>query len=113
MGERTHMYILDVESTEEVRKWGMSLLDMVSFSNRNPYTGDPYKTQDLYRREKDSSSRLREQVRILEKKIKKLEKENYNLKYANQEVAYWKDTAEFLQEYIDILEGQASLDHDW
>jgi len=77
---------------------------LVSFSNRNPYTGQPYKTEELYRREKDSSSRLRDEVKQLRKRVAELEKENYNLKYANQEVAYWKDTAEWLQEYIDTME---------
>ena len=34
----------------------------------------------------------------------KLEKEIDILKNANQEVAYWKDVAETLQEYIDLME---------
>jgi uncharacterized protein YlxW (UPF0749 family) len=77
---------------------------MVSFSNRNPHTGQPYKTEELYSREKDSSNRLREEVRQLKKKVTKLEKELDTFKNANQEVAYWKDLAEWLQEYIDIME---------
>lgn len=77
---------------------------MVSFSNRNPHTGQPYKTEELYSRERDSNSRLRGEVRHLEKKVAKLEKEIDILKNANQEVAYWKDLAEWLQEYIDLME---------
>ena len=79
---------------------------MVSFSNRNPHTGQPYKTEDLYRREKDSNSRLREEVRLLRKKVTKQEKELDTLKNANQDVIYWKDQAEWLLEYIAILEGE-------
>jgi|TARA_B100000085_G_scaffold249360_1_gene244976 hypothetical protein len=70
---------------------------MVSFSNS--------KSPDQERREAISArDRYYYEVKALEKKIAKLEKELAILKNANQEVAYWKDVAETLQEYIDLME---------
>ena len=70
---------------------------MVSFSNT--------KSPDQERRDAITArDRYYYEVKALEKKIAKLEKELDILKNANQEVAYWKDLAEWLQEYIDIME---------
>ena len=44
------------------------------------------------------------EMKTLEKEVAKLKKEIDLLKNANQEVAYWKDVAETLQEYINIME---------
>ena len=70
---------------------------MVSFSNRQT----PEQQLDSARSVRD---RYYYEIKALEKKIAKLEKELDILKNANQEVAYWKDLAEWLQEYIDIME---------
>lgn len=70
---------------------------MVSFSTR-------YTPEQEARINAESRDRLRYEVRDLERKVAKLEKELDILKNANQEVAYWKDVAEWLQEYIDIME---------
>ena len=70
---------------------------MVSFSTR-------YTPEQEARINAESRDRLRYEVRDLERKVAKLEKELDILKNANQEVAYWKDVAESLQEYIDIME---------
>ena len=70
---------------------------MVSFSNT--------KTPDQERRDAISArDRYYYEVKALEKQVKKLKAEIEELKNANQEVAYWKDVAESLQEYIDIME---------
>ena len=45
------------------------------------------------------------EMKALKKQVEKLKAEVELLKNANQEVAYWKDVAETLQEYIDILEA--------
>ena len=70
---------------------------MVSFSNRQT----PEQQLDSARSVRD---RYYYGIKALEKKVVKLEKELDTLKNANQEVAYWKDLAEWLQEYIDIIE---------
>jgi len=70
---------------------------MVSFSNRQT----PEQQLDSARSARD---RYYYEIKALEKKVAKLEKELDLLKNANQEVAYWKDLAEWLQEYIDIIE---------
>ena len=70
---------------------------MVSFSNRQT----PKQQLDSATRERD---RYYYEVQDLRRKVKRLEKEIEELKNANQEVAYWKDVAESLQEYIDIME---------
>lgn len=70
---------------------------MVSFSTR-------YTPEEQARINADSRDRYRRENRDLERKVAKLEKELDTLKNANQEVAYWKDLAEWLQEYIDIIE---------
>lgn len=70
---------------------------MVSFSNRQT----PEQQLDSARSVRD---RYYYEIKALEKKVVKLEKELDTLKNANQEVAYWKDLAEWLQEYIDIIE---------
>tara|TARA_R100001015_G_C4545735_1_gene108748 strand:- start:295 stop:510 length:216 start_codon:yes stop_codon:yes gene_type:complete len=70
---------------------------MVSFSNRQT----PEQQLDSARSVRD---RYYYEIKALEKKVAKLEKELDTLKNANQEVAYWKDLAEWLQEYIDIIE---------
>ena len=70
---------------------------MVSFSN----TRTPKQQLDSATSARD---RYYYEVKALEKKVVKLEKELEELKNANQEVAYWKDLAEWLQEYIDIME---------
>lgn len=70
---------------------------MVSFSNT--------KTPDQERRDAISArDRYYYEMKDLEKQVKKLKAEIEQLKHANQEVAYWKDVAESLQEYIDIME---------
>lgn len=70
---------------------------MVSFSNT--------KTPDQERRDAISArDRYYYEMKDLEKQVKKLKAEIEQLKNANQEVAYWKDVAESLQEYIDIME---------
>ncbi len=70
---------------------------MVSFSTR-------YTPEQKARINAESRDRLRRENRDLERKVARLEKELDTLKNANQEVAYWKDLAEWLQEYIDIIE---------
>tara|TARA_R100001460_G_scaffold314_8_gene1517 strand:+ start:1415 stop:1630 length:216 start_codon:yes stop_codon:yes gene_type:complete len=70
---------------------------MVSFSTR-------YTPEQQARINAESRDRYRRENRDLERKVAKLEKELDILKNANQEVAYWKDLAEWLQEYIDIIE---------
>ncbi len=70
---------------------------MVSFSTR-------YTPEQKARINAESRDRLRIENRDLERKVARLEKELDTLKNANQEVAYWKDLAEWLQEYIDIIE---------
>jgi len=72
---------------------------MVSFSTR-------YTPEQQARINADSRDRYRRENRDLERKVAKLEKELDTFKNANQEVAYWKDLAEWLQEYIDILEAE-------
>ena len=72
---------------------------MVSFSTR-------YTPEEQARIDSNTKDRLRREGRDLERKVAKLEKELDTLKNANQEVAYWKDLAEWLQEYIDILEAE-------
>ena len=70
---------------------------MVSFSNT--------KSPDQERRDAISArDRYYYEMQTLRKKVAKLERELDILKNANQEVAYWKDLAEWLQEYIDIIE---------
>tara|TARA_Y100001937_G_scaffold114384_1_gene164054 strand:+ start:716 stop:931 length:216 start_codon:yes stop_codon:yes gene_type:complete len=70
---------------------------MVSFSNR--------KSPDQERRDAISArDRYYYEIKTLEKEVVKLKKEIDLLKNANQEVAYWKDVAETLQEYIDLME---------
>ena len=70
---------------------------MVSFSNR--------KSPDQERRDATSArDRYYYEIKTLEKEVVKLKKEIDLLKNANQEVAYWKDVAETLQEYIDLME---------
>tara|TARA_B100000212_G_C27197178_1_gene457137 strand:- start:412 stop:627 length:216 start_codon:yes stop_codon:yes gene_type:complete len=70
---------------------------MVSFSNR--------KSPDQERRDAITQrDRYYYENKSLEKEVAKLKKEIDLLKNANQEVAYWKDLAEWLQEYIDIIE---------
>tara|TARA_R100001126_G_C4713845_1_gene96020 strand:- start:122 stop:337 length:216 start_codon:yes stop_codon:yes gene_type:complete len=70
---------------------------MVSFSTR-------YTPEQEARMNAESRDRYMRENRDLERKVAKLEKELDTLKNANQEVAYWKDLAEWLQEYIDIIE---------
>ena len=70
---------------------------MVSFSTR-------YTPEQEARINAESSDRYMRENRDLERRVAKLEKELDILKNANQEVAYWKDLAEWLQEYIDIIE---------
>tara|TARA_R100001129_G_scaffold7261_1_gene5473 strand:+ start:201 stop:416 length:216 start_codon:yes stop_codon:yes gene_type:complete len=70
---------------------------MVSFSTR-------YTPEQEARINAESRDRYMRENRDLERKVAKLEKELDTLKNANQEVAYWKDLAEWLQEYIDIIE---------
>ena len=72
---------------------------MVSFSR----THSP---EEQARIDTNTKDRLRREKRDLERKVAKLEKELDTLKNSNQEVAYWKDLAEWLQEYIDILEAE-------
>ena len=70
---------------------------MVSFSNT--------KSPDQERRDAISArDRYYYEMKTLEKEVAKLKKEIDLLKNANQEVAYWKDVAETLQEYIDLME---------
>lgn len=72
---------------------------MVSFSNT--------KSPDQERRDAISArDRYYYEVKALEKQVKKLKAEIEELKNANQDVIYWKDQAEWLLEYIDILEGE-------
>ena len=70
---------------------------MVSFSTR-------YTPEQQAKMNADSRDRYMRENRDLERKVAKLEKELDTLKNANQEVAYWKDLAGWLQEYIEILE---------
>jgi len=71
---------------------------MVSFSNT--------KSPDQERRDAISArDRYYYEMKALQKQVEKLKAEVELLKNANQEVAYWKDVAETLQEYIDILEA--------
>ncbi len=70
---------------------------MVSFSNRQT-------PQEQLRSASSARDRYYYEVKALEKQVKKLKAEIEELKHANQEVAYWKDVAESLQEYIDIME---------
>ena len=70
---------------------------MVSFSTR-------YTPEQEARMSAESRDRYMRENRDLERKVAKLEKELDTLKNANQEVAYWKDLAEWLQEYIDLME---------
>ena len=70
---------------------------MVSFSTR-------YTPEQEARINAESRDRYMRENRDLERRVAKLEKELDILKNANQEVAYWKDLAEWLQEYIDIIE---------
>ena len=70
---------------------------MVSFSTR-------YTPEQEARINAESRDRYMRETRDLERRVAKLEKELDILKNANQEVAYWKDLAEWLQEYIDIIE---------
>ena len=70
---------------------------MVSFSNRQT-------PEQALSSATSARDRCYYEVKALEKKVAKLEKELDMLKNANQEVAYWKDLAEWLQEYIDIME---------
>ena len=70
---------------------------MVSFSTR-------YTPEQEARVSAESRDRYMRENRDLERKVAKLEKELDTLKNANQEVAYWKDLAEWLQEYIDLME---------
>jgi len=70
---------------------------MVSFSTR-------YTPEQEARMNTESRDRYMRENRDLERKVAKLEKELDTLKNANQEVAYWKDLAEWLQEYIDLME---------
>lgn len=72
---------------------------MVSFSTRCT-------PEEQARTDANTKDRLRGEKRDLERKVAKLEKELDTFKNANQEVAYWKDLAEWLQEYIDILEAE-------
>tara|TARA_R100001509_G_C4854821_1_gene211337 strand:+ start:1008 stop:1223 length:216 start_codon:yes stop_codon:yes gene_type:complete len=70
---------------------------MVSFSNT--------KSPDQERRDAISArDRYYYKMKTLEKEVAELKKEIALLKNANQEVAFWKDVAESLQEYIDIME---------
>ena len=72
---------------------------MVSFSNT--------KSPDQERRDAISArDRYYYEMKALEKQVKKLKAEIEELKHANQDVIYWKDQAEWLLEYIDILEGE-------
>ena len=70
---------------------------MVSFSTR-------YTPEQEARMNAESRDRYMRENRDLERRVAKLEKELDTLKNANQEVAYWKDLAEWLQEYIDLME---------
>jgi len=72
---------------------------MVSFSNT--------KSPDQERRDAISArDRYYYEMKALEKQVEKLKAEIEQLKNANQDVIYWKDQAEWLLEYIDILEGE-------
>lgn len=72
---------------------------MVSFSNT--------KSPDQERRDAISArDRYYYEMKALEKQVEKLKAEIEQLKSANQDVIYWKDQAEWLLEYIDILEGE-------
>ena len=70
---------------------------MVSFSTR-------YTPEQEARMNAESRDRYMRENRDLERRVAKLEKELDTLKNANQEVANWKDLAEWLQEYIDLME---------
>ena len=70
---------------------------MVSFSNRQT-------PEEGRRAAIDARDRQYYEMKTLEKEVAKLKKEIDLLKNANQEVAYWKDVAETLQEYIDLME---------
>jgi len=72
---------------------------MVSFSQS-------YTPEQQARINAESRDRYMRENRHLERKVAKLEKELDTLKNANQEVAYWKDLAGWLQEYIEILEAE-------
>ena len=72
---------------------------MVSFSTN-------YTPEQQARINAESRDRYRRENRDLEKKVAELEKELDTLKNANQDVIYWKDQAEWLLEYIAILEGE-------
>ena len=70
---------------------------MVSFSKS--------KTPDQARREAEMErDKYKRETQRLQKQISQLKADMEQLKNANQEVAYWKDVAESLQEYIDIME---------
>tara|TARA_B100002019_G_scaffold285003_1_gene293438 strand:+ start:484 stop:699 length:216 start_codon:yes stop_codon:yes gene_type:complete len=70
---------------------------MVSFSKSS--------SPDQERRDAISQrDRYYYKIQDLERQIAKLKTEINTLKNANQEVAYWKDVAETLQEYINIIE---------
>tara|TARA_R100000479_G_C6288238_1_gene165548 strand:+ start:420 stop:635 length:216 start_codon:yes stop_codon:yes gene_type:complete len=70
---------------------------MVSFSKSS--------SPDQERRDAISQrDRYYYKIQDLERQIAKLKAEINTLKNANQEVAYWKDVAETLQEYINIIE---------
>tara|TARA_Y100000004_G_scaffold186781_1_gene238717 strand:- start:141 stop:356 length:216 start_codon:yes stop_codon:yes gene_type:complete len=63
------------------------------------------KSPDQERRDAISQrDRYYYKIQDLERQIAKLKAEINTLKNANQEVAYWKDVAETLQEYINIIE---------
>ena len=70
---------------------------MVSFSNRQT-------PEEGRRAAIDARDRYYYEMKTLQKEVAKLKKEIDLLKNANQEVAYWKDVAETLQEYINIME---------
>ena len=70
---------------------------MVSFSKSS--------SPDQERRDAISQrDRYYYKIQDLERQIAKLKTEINTLKNANQEVAYWKDVAETLQEYINLIE---------
>ena len=70
---------------------------MVSFSTR-------YTPEQEARMNAESRDRYMRENRDLERRVAKLEKELDTLKNANQEVANWKDLAEWIQEYIELIE---------
>ena len=70
---------------------------MVSFSKSS--------SPDQERRDAISQrDRYYYKIQDLERQIAKLKTEINTLKNANQEVACWKDVAETLQEYINLIE---------